>query len=285
MTETLGWVATVMAGAGTAGGVAMGYGSMRRTLARWRVRYTLDTQAGLSEIFLFVAPHMMWRINLLVCAIAAVISWGITGHHAISLGAAVMAAPLPRVALSIVRQRRVTRIDGQLPDATRGMAAALRAGASLPAALRWVADHTQAPLAQEIGLVLREQRVGVPFAEALAHFEARLGTEAIGLLTATLRVAATTGGDLSCLLDQFSRMQRRRLQVDVRVRTLTSQGRVQAVVVGALPVLLLIVLSVLAPDMMAVFWYTSEGWAVLALIGLLELCGGWLIRRIVRIRV
>ncbi len=285
MTETWAWIAVAMTGLGVASVVALGYGSIRRAMARWRVRYTLDAQAGLSEIFLFLAPDMMWRINLMACAGAALIVWGASGSRIIGVVAAVMVAPLPRIALTILRHRRLARIDTQLPDAARGMAAALRAGASLPAALRWAADHTPTPLAQEVGLMLREQRVGVPFAEALAHLEERLGTEAIGLLTATLRVAAETGGDLSRLLEQFARMQRRRLQVDTRVRTLTSQGRMQAIVVGILPMVLLIVLSALAPEMMTVFWHTPEGWAVLALIFVLELCGGYLIRRIVRIRV
>ena len=285
MTEAWAWIAVAMTGLGAASVVALGYGSNRRAMVRWRVRYTLDAQAGLSEIFLFVAPDMMWRINLMVCAGAALIAWGVSGSRVIGVIAAMVVAPLPRVALTILRQRRLARIYTQLPEAARGMAAALRAGASLPAALRWAADHTPAPLAQEVGLMLREQRVGVPFADALAHLEERLGSEAIGLLTVTLRVAAETGGDLSRLLEQFARMQRRRLQVDTRVQTLTSQGRMQAMVVGILPVLLLIVLSALAPEMMAVFWHTPEGWAVLALIALLELCGSYLIRRIVRIRV
>jgi tight adherence protein B len=269
MTGVLSWLVAAMAGAATVGAVALGYGSARRVLARWRVRYTLEAQASLSEVFLFVAPEMMWHINGLVCATAAVVAWLLIDSAAASLTAALMVAPLPRAALLVLRRRRVTRIDIQLPDAARSVAAVLRAGASLPAALRWAADHTPTPLAQELGLILREHRVGVPFAEALAHLELRLGTEAVGLLTATLRVGATTGGDLSHLLEQFARMQRRRLQVATRVRTLTSQAGVQALVVGALPIMLLGVLSVLAPDMMAVFWHTPEGWAALGLIFLL----------------
>ncbi len=76
---------------------------------------------------------------------------------------------------------------------------------------------------------------------------------------------------------------RARLQWQAKVQALTSQGRMQAWIVGGLPVLLLAVLSRLEPDGMALLWHTRQGWMVLALLATLEIAGILLIRRIVRI--
>ena len=117
--------------------------------------------------------------------------------------------------------------------------------------------------------------------EALARLEQRVPSEATAL-TAAPRIATRSGGNLA-EADRIADTLRARSQLQARLRALTSQGRMQAWIVGALPVLLLAVLYLLEPAIMNLLWRTPAGWGVLALLAALETAGVVLIRRIARI--
>ena len=73
--------------------------------------------------------------------------------------------------------------------------------------------------------------------------------------------------------------------MELKIRALTSQGKLQAWVVGLLPLFLLWVLTKMEPDAMALLWTTQIGWGVLAAVAIMEFFGVWIIRRIVAIDV
>ena len=98
-----------------------------------------------------------------------------------------------------------------------------------------------------------------------------------------MRIAAQTGGNLAEALESIAQTLRAQLQLQAKLRALTSQGRLQAWIVGALPLLLLAVLDRLEPEIMRLLWHTPMGWGVLAIIAVLETAGVVLIRRIIRI--
>ena len=80
-------------------------------------------------------------------------------------------------------------------------------------------------------------------------------------------------------------MLRRRLALEDRIRALTAQGRLQGVIMGALPILLGGVLMLMEPETMSLLFSEPAGWAVCALVVALEAVGFVLIRRIVNIEV
>src|SRR5690606_12474317 len=120
---------------------------------------------------------------------------------------------------------------------------------------------------------------------ALANLATRMPSEASSLVVSALRIASSTGGNLAEALERIAAMLRARLHMESRVDALAAQGRMQAWVVGCLPVLLALVLHRLEPEAMAKLWNTPVGWATVCAIVLMEATGLWLIRRIVRIDV
>jgi len=136
-----------------------------------------------------------------------------------------------------------------------------------------------------MGLMLQEQRMGLSFDEALLMLGRRVPGEGTALMVSALRVALHSGGNLSETLEKTAATLRSRLYMQGRIQALTSQGRMQAWVMALLPLLLAVVLDQLDPEAMALLWHTPMGWATLAVILLLEVCGMLLIRRIVAIDV
>ncbi len=258
---------------------------LRPGLRRYRERYTQEVRGRLDELFLFVDPTRLWVGAVALASLAAATAFMLTSSGAGSLLAGAAAWRAPRLLAAALWRRRVRRFEQQLPMALLMLASALRAGVALMPALRRVVDQGGGPLAQEFGLMLREQRLGVPWDEALEHLNMRMPAESTLLVVAAMRIAARTGGNLAEALDSIAHTLQARLRLQGRLRALTSQGRLQAWIMGALPLLLLAVLDWLEPDAMAPLWHTPQGWAVLALVATLEVLGLWLIRRIVQVDV
>lgn len=258
---------------------------MRTALLRYRQAFTQTARLQLSEFFLFIDPMQLWVANLVLCIVVAFLAAILTGSPIIVLAGVAGCIFLPRRWVLHLRRQRLRRFDAQLPDALLALASTLRAGAGMGSALREIVGEAPVPLAQEFGLLMREQRLGVPFDTALANLAARMPSEATSLVVSALRIATDTGGNLAEALERIAALLRARLHMEGRVDALTAQGRMQAWVVGCLPLLLALVLHRLEPEAMARLWSTPVGWATVAAIVLMEFTGLWLIRRIVRIDV
>ena len=94
-----------------------------------------------------------------------------------------------------------------------------------------------------------------------------------------------TGGSLAEALERAALTVRSQLAMEGKIGALTAQGKLQAVVVGLLPLALLLVLEQMEPEAMSLMWHSPAGWVTLAIIAMLEALGVMLIRRIVAIDV
>src|SRR5699024_4415796 len=121
--------------------------------------------------------------------------------------------------------------------------------------------------------------------DGLKMWAQRLPIEGVRLLVSALRVSMHSGGSLAETLERLADTLRMRLQLQGRVRALTAQGRLQAGVMVALPLLLAAVLTWLSPDAMQALWTTPMGWGVLILIVFLEGLGLFCIRKIINIAI
>lgn len=253
--------------------------------SRYRANFQHEAQYGLADFFLFLDPTQVWSANLAFAFSVGIIFLALGAHPLVGGGAGVVVLALPRWFLVWARRKRLQRVDEQLPDFLLALAGTLRAGAGLQSGVRQVVRHSPRPLAQEVGLLLQQQRMGLAFDEALDALHGRVPTESIGLVVSAVKVAGQTGGSLAETLERIASTLRTRHQLLGRIRALTSQGRMQAWIMALLPVLLGFALHALDPPAMSRLWKSAEGLAVLALIVFLEVAGLVLVRRIVNIEV
>ena len=258
---------------------------LTREYARYRSTFEHETVRGLADFFLFLDARQLWAANLAFASVPVLLLLAVGTHPLVALLGGVSVLILPRLGLTWARERRRRRLDTQLPDFLLALAGALRAGSGLQVGLKQVVQHSSRPLSQELGLVLQQQRMGMTFIDALDAFQARVGTESVGLVVAAIKVSGQTGGGLAETLETISTTVRKRLQLLAKIRALTSQGRMQAWIMAGLPVVMVIALNALDPTTMAGLWQTPLGWVVIVLVVLLEAVGMYLVRRIVNIEV
>lgn len=256
-----------------------------KLLAAYRTRFTRDTHFNLRELFLFADPSRLYAINLALMLLAAVATWLLTQSLLPAVVVAVLLAFAPRLIFRWMRRRRIGRIEQQLPDALLMISGAAKAGLSLVSAVRQVGAELAPPLSQEFQLMQHEQRLGVTLDDSLENLTHRVPVQSVKLMVSAMRIASETGGGLAETLERTAATLRSQHGMELKIRALTAQGKLQAWVVGLLPLFLLWVLSRMEPEAMSLLWTTQMGWGVLVAVAIMEFFGVLIIRRIVAIDV
>jgi len=242
------------------------------------------TEVEFAELFLFLDPVRFLQWNLMAALALPLITLIWLGPQS-AVMVLLMVIVAPTLMYRVLKHRRRRALEPQLAEAASAMASSLRSGLAFGQALEQVVKHQPAPISQEFALVLREQRLGVPLEKALQGFALRVDLADARMLVTTLVIARELGGGLAEALERYARMVRRRLALENRIRALTAQGKLQGWIMGALPIGLALVLWWLNPREMSQLVESPAGWAVIAVLVVLEWVGFLLIRRIVQIRV
>ena len=238
----------------------------------------------LEHFHIFIRVSSIRWVVLLITVLAFVIS--IFFLRSAWAAPMIMVAGLAAVVILVRFRlgRRHQAIRYQLPAVIELLSTSLRAGLSIRAALAQLVRQTSRPISQELAMLDRMQRIGLSLERAMAEWSGRLPIPELRLLTFTISVSAASGGGLSDALERLSGSFRQRLILEEKVDALTAQGKLQAWVMVALPMLLAGVLTMMDPESMASLWVTSTGHIVLAVVFILELIGLVWIRRLVRIQ-
>jgi tight adherence protein B len=165
------------------------------------------------------------------------------------------------------------------------LASALRAGHSLVGALSVVVDDAPEPSRREFRRVVADEQLGVPLEEALGVVADRMHNRDLEQVALVAALQRETGANSAEVLDRISDTVRERAALRRLVRTLTAQGRMARWIVSALPVALLLVISVLNPSYMTPMYHRTPGQVLLFLAALMVISGSLVIRKIVNIRV
>jgi tight adherence protein B len=254
-------------------------------LASYRQSFTERARFNLRELFLFMDPARLYALNVGLMLLAGAVAWLSTRSVLLGGGVAVVAGFVPWWTFRWMRARRLLKIEDQLPDALLILAGALKAGVSLTSGITQLVREAPPPISQDFDLMLREQRLGVALDDALENLNRRIPTQSVTLVVSAMRIASQTGGGLAEALERASHTVRSKLAMEGKIRALTAQGKLQAWVVGALPLGLMFVLAKMEPEAMSLLWTTRIGLAAIVLIALLEFFGIVLIRKIVSIDV
>lgn len=269
--------------AGLVAWIAVEYGMSG--VARYRASFTERARFQVQEFFLFIDPRTLFAANIGAMCVGALCIWVVTGSLVVALPVFFGLGLMPRLLYARLRRQRLRKFDEQLPDALMMLSGAIRAGAGLSTALGQLVLEAPAPLGQEFSLLLREQRLGLTMEQSLNGLSRRVPTQTATLVVSAMRIASETGGGLAETLERTAHTIRSRLQMEAKIAALTAQGKLQAWVVGLLPVGLALVLSQMEPAAMALLWTTTVGWLTMLVLAVLELMGVLVIRKIVAIDV
>ncbi|HVX16055.1 MAG TPA: type II secretion system F family protein [Pirellulales bacterium] len=192
-------------------------------------------QDMLAQSGLPVSVEFFLTASALIAACAAVGGW-LCGPWYVGVACACLGGAAPLVYLRERCRRRQRAVCGQLPEAFELMARAVRAGQTVTGAFQIVARDLDPPLADEFAYCYEQQNLGRSPDLALRDLARRTGVIELQMFVAALLVQRRAGGNIVELLSNLSGVVRKRLRLTGKVRALTSEGRLQALVLALLPV-------------------------------------------------
>ena len=187
--------------------------------------------------------------------------------------------------LPVVRSERRRRlVFMELPSMCDLLASILKGGGGFRTALQILHQGYRGPaLKTSIAGLNESLRLGTPQDEAVRRWAFQLGVQEAHFFAFCVNVSQKTGGRLAEALERLSESLRAQQAVVLKAEALTSQGRLQALLMAAMPFLLLLVLSLIDQSFLSFFIGSFYGLSLLGLVVLLELIGLMWIRRIIRI--
>lgn len=246
------------------------------------LRPALELRLVRAGLALGIGEFVLMSLGgIVVAGLAGLILGGLVGL----IVGVLVAAVAPAAVLQLLVERRSRQFAAQLPDVLKLLAGSLRAGFSLLQGLDAVVEQVTDPIERELRRALAAARLGVPIEDALAEVADRMGSRDFAWTVQAVRIQREVGGNLAQILDTVwdTMVQRQRLRREVR--TLTAEGRISAIIVGALPIAIgLFIYAVNRPYIRQLFDTTTGQVALLGAV-MLELVGAWWMYRTVQIEV
>lgn len=222
--------------------------------------------------------------SLLVIPVSMLIGGFIGGPFLFILFGAVAALGPPAILARKADTRR-KKFAEQLPGTLQLLSGSLRAGYSLLQGVESVADETPAPMSQELRRVINEIRLGADLVESFDRLAVRMSSQDFSWVSMGVSIQREVGGDLSELLETIAETMTQRARLRREIRTLTAEGRLSALILTALPVVVIAALQVINPDYANILFTTGIGRLIL-ITGLIMLAMGALVmKKIVDIKI
>jgi tight adherence protein B len=180
---------------------------------------------------------------------------------------------LPHIVLRQQINRRLKKFVTLMPEALDLIVRGIRSGLPASEALKTIADEIEDPVGSEFRQVTDQMRIGVALDEAMWTAARRLGIAEFNFLVISLAIQQETGGNLAEILEKLSDMVRRREQMRLKVKAMSSEARASAMIIGALPFIMCGVISFVNPSYMNVLFTDPRGWVMIG-IGLTSLLVG-----------
>ena len=174
------------------------------------------------------------------------------------VGLPIVTVAVPYFYLNLRRGGKMNRFGRQLPEAIDLITRSLKAGHPVPVAISMVAREMPDPIGSEFGMVADEVTYGSDLVTALNHLYERVGHPDLPLLVSSVSIQSTTGGNLREILEGLSTVVRDRLKMKAKIKAISAEGRMSAIFLSAMPVILFIVLLMLIPNYYGGIWKYDE---------------------------
>ena len=226
---------------------------LRKRLEMTGKNISLAKYATISGgIFLTVMALLMLRGAPLLLAVFAGLFFGVGGPHYF---------------IGKMISRRINKFTANFPDAIELMVRGLRSGLPISETLSIVASEIPGPVGVEFRYVADKMKIGRTMEAALQETADRLGTAEFQFFVITLAIQRETGGNLAETLSNLADVLRKRAQMKLKIRAMSSESKASAYIVGSLPFLVFAMVWMMNPGYMGGF-FSDERLIVAGLGGL-----------------
>jgi tight adherence protein B len=191
----------------------------------------------------------------------------------------------PFVYLMYKKKRRMNKLYEQLPDTLELISRALKAGHAFTGSMKLVADEFPDPIGPEFAETLAEINFGISVQDALKNLANRVDCSEMKYFVVAVSIQRSTGGNLTEILDTLAYLIRERFKLRGKIRTLSAEGKFSAIVLLALPIVLLITMYFLNPNYITILFIEPAGKIMLIVASILMIVGTIVMKKMINIKV
>ena len=196
----------------------------------------------------------------------------------------IIGAVAPILYMKNKQKKRRDMFESQLSDALMIASNCLKTGLTFNQSMDTISNECDDPIKSEFKRTVNEITFGSSQDDALEAMAERVKSEDFNLVVSAVSVQRQTGGNLSEILDTIAGTIRERYKIKGEIKTMTGQGRVSGIIIGVLPIVLLLVMSLINKDLIMTLFTTMIGKILLVISICLETIGAIIINKIVTIK-
>ncbi|HEY7694021.1 MAG TPA: type II secretion system F family protein [Gaiellaceae bacterium] len=240
-----------------------------------RVLERSDSSLTAAQLF-----YLSLGLGLALAALAALLG----ASFLLVLAVLVLGALAPYWFYAHRATKRRRAFENQLPAALNTIAGSLKAGHSFRQAMQTIVDEGGAPIDVEFNRVLTEARLGRPIEDALAEMGRRVGSEELDFVLRAVVVQQQVGGSLAGLFELVAETLTQRQQFRQKVKALTAQGRMSAMILICLPFAVAILISLVSPGYLDPLFHSGTGEFLIVLGLVMMTIGSLFLRKITSLK-
>lgn len=217
---------------------------LRLRLAQTGKKWTLQQYMSASGGIAFVVMAMLWLKGAPL--------------YLALFGGLLVGAGLPHMVINFLMARRIKNFTANFPDAIELLVRGLKSGLPVGETLGVVAKEIPGPVGEEFKLVVEKIKIGKSMEESLQETADRLGTAEFQFFVITLAIQRETGGNLAETLANLADVLRKRAQMKLKIRAMSSESKASAYIVGSLPFFVFGMVWFVNPQYLAGFFYEQR---------------------------
>ena len=214
---------------------------LRLRLAQTGKKWTLSQYLYVSGAIAFAIVSLLWLK-------------GAPLYLALSTGL-LIGAGLPHMAIGYLINKRIKNFTAAFPDAIELLVRGLKSGLPVGETLNVVAKEIPGPVGVEFKIVTEKIKIGKTMEDALQDTADRLGTAEFQFFVITLAIQRETGGNLAETLANLAEVLRKRSQMKLKIRAMSSESKASAYIVGSLPFFVFGMVWSVNPEYLGGFFY------------------------------
>jgi tight adherence protein B len=192
---------------------------------------------------------------------------------------------LPRMYVGHRTKRYRNAFLDELPNAVEAIVRGVKAGMPLNDSMRLVAKEAKEPIKSDFQRVIDQQAVGMTIQEAVVSLYERVPLAEVNFFIVVITVQAQAGGNLSEALTNLSRVLRNRKKMKAKVKAMSSEAKASAGIIGSLPIIVAILVSLTTPGYLLPLIETPIGNLMLGIAAVLMFTGGFIMNRMIQFEV
>ncbi len=258
---------------------------------RWQSIGTRDYIVdAMAKMFIEVSPNRVLLILILTPGIPALLIFLLILPQlwpAIIFSFLVFAVMwfVPRMVVNRIVNQRIQKFNIQMIDGLSLMANGMKSGLSIIQAIGMVKKEMPDPMSKEFDYILKQNQLGVTVEESFQNLAKRIPSEDVNMFVTSVIILKETGGNLAETFETIVYTIRERIKVEQKISAMVSQGVSQGVIVFCMPFGLGVMFYLSDPNFITPLFTTPLGWLLTGLILTLQFVGGFVIIKVIQIKV